>query len=70
MSGAGMAPGFPGSGASGSASGQPQGVRPTAAVSLRPGIVMLGVVSAKDLREKGQKAGVDASLRLQCRRDR
>ncbi len=58
MSGGGMAP-DPGAGGFG-ASGQPQGVRPTAAVPLAPGIVMLGVVSAKDLREKGQKAGVDA----------
>ncbi|MCU0981811.1 MAG: hypothetical protein MUF25_21890 [Pirellulaceae bacterium] len=61
MSGSGTASGYPGSGAGGfGPSGQPQGVPPTAAVSLSPGIVMLGVVSAKDLREKAQKAGVDA----------
>lgn len=62
MSGAGMASGFPGSapGGFGGAPGQPQAGRPTDAVSLAPGIVLLGLVSAKDLREKGQKAGVDA----------
>ena len=61
MSGSGTASGYPGSGAGGfGPSGQPQGAQPTAAVSLSPGIVMLGIVSAKDLREKAQKAGVDA----------
>jgi hypothetical protein len=58
MSGTGMGPGYPGSGAG--ASGQPQGAQSMEAVSLAPGIVMLGIVNAKDLREKGQKAGVDA----------
>ena len=40
--------------------GQAQGGRPTDVTALSPGIVMLGVVSSKDLREKAQAAGVDA----------
>jgi hypothetical protein len=57
MSG-GMAPGYPGPAAGGF--GQPQGVQPTDIIPMGSGLMLLGVVSAKDLREKGQKAGVDA----------
>jgi hypothetical protein len=61
MGGSETASGYPGAGAGGfGPPGQPQGVGPTAAVSLSPGIVMLGIVSPRDLREKAQKAGVDA----------
>jgi len=38
---------------------QPQDAQPAQAIPLAPGIVFLGIVTPKDLRQKAQKAGVD-----------
>jgi len=38
---------------------QPQGAPPAQATPLAPGIVFLGIVTPKDMRQKAQQAGVD-----------
>jgi len=55
--GSGMGYGAPGAGSGGL--GQPQGAPSADAAPLAPGIVFLGTVTAKDMRQKAQKAGVD-----------
>gem|GEM_PF-2040106 len=62
LGGPGMGAGYGGAAGSGMGAGGPAPGGPAAggAVSLSPGIVMLGIVNAKDLREKARKAGVDA----------
>lgn len=63
-SGTNLGAGMPGGAAPGGVEGagmpgQPLGGRPTDVSSLSPGIVLLGVVSPRDLRDKAQAAGVD-----------
>ena len=67
MSG-GMAPGYSGPAAGGF--GQPQAAPSTDIIPMGPGLVLLGVVSTKDLREKGTESRRRRGLRLRCRRDR
>jgi hypothetical protein len=61
MGGPGMGAGY-GSGGAGMSGmgGQPPAAQQAEATSLGTGIVMLGIVNAKDLRDKARKAGVDA----------